>query len=94
MLKQLADWLDDRTGCGALVRTFSDEEHPRRRPLALRASGSALASVFLIQAFTGMLMMTAYSPSSATAWGSVYYINHVMWMGWFIRGCTTSARRP
>ena len=30
--------------------------------------------------------MTAYSPSSATAWGSVYYINHVMWMGWFIRG--------
>ena len=30
--------------------------------------------------------MTAYSPSSSTAWGSVYYINNVMWMGWFIRG--------
>ena len=43
-------------------------------------------SVFLIQAVTGLLMMTAYSPSSSTAWGSVYYISHVMWMGWFIRG--------
>ncbi len=30
--------------------------------------------------------MTAYSPSSSTAWGSVYYINYEMWLGWFIRG--------
>ena len=85
MFKQLADWLDDRTGAGALLRTLSGEEIPggARWRYVL---GSALASVFLIQAFTGMLMMTAYSPSSATAWGSVYYINHVMWMGWIIRG--------
>ncbi len=49
-------------------------------------SGPALAAVFLVQAFTGLLLMTAYSPSSATAWGSVYYINNEMWLGWFIRG--------
>ena len=28
MLNQLADWLDDRTGYRALVRTFSDETIP------------------------------------------------------------------
>ena len=48
--------------------------------------GSTLAAVFLIQALTGVLMMTAYSPSSSTAWGSVFYISNEMWMGWFIRG--------
>jgi quinol-cytochrome oxidoreductase complex cytochrome b subunit/mono/diheme cytochrome c family protein len=85
LFKQFADWLDDRTGAVALLRTLSGEEIPggARWRYVL---GSALASVFLIQAFTGMLMMTAYSPSSATAWGSVYYINHEMWMGWIIRG--------
>ena len=52
MLKQLADWIDDRTGYRALVRTFSDEIIPggaRWRYIF----GSALASIFLIQAFTG-----------------------------------------
>ncbi len=42
--------------------------------------------VFLLQAFTGMLLMTSYSPSSSMAWASVFYISHDMWYGWFIRG--------
>ncbi|MGZ3386327.1 MAG: cytochrome b [Isosphaeraceae bacterium] len=85
MLNQLAAWLDDRTGYLTLVRTFSEEQiqgGARWRYVF----GSTLASVFLIQAVTGVLMMTAYSPSSASAWGSVYYINNIMWLGWFIRG--------
>ena len=49
-------------------------------------SGPALMAVFLVQAFTGLLLMASYSPSSSTAWGSVYYINYEMWLGWFIRG--------
>ena len=85
MLNQLADWLDDRTGYRALIRTFSAEQIPGGARWRY-VFGSTLASVFLIQAFTGVLMMTAYSPSSSSAWGSVYYINNVMWMGWFIRG--------
>ena len=85
MLNQLADWLDDRTGYRPFLRTFSDEQIPGGARWRY-VFGSTLASVFLIQAFTGVLMMTAYSPSSSSAWGSVYYINNVMWMGWFIRG--------
>ncbi|MGZ3334362.1 MAG: cytochrome b [Isosphaeraceae bacterium] len=85
MLNQLAAWLDDRTGYLTLVRTFS-EEQVQGGARWRYVFGSTLASVFLIQAVTGVLMMTAYSPSSASAWGSVYYINNIMWLGWFIRG--------
>ena len=85
MRDQLAEWIDDRTGYRALIRTFSSELIPGGARWRY-VFGSGLASVFLIQAFSGVLLMTAYSPSSASAWGSVYYINNVMWMGWFIRG--------
>jgi ubiquinol-cytochrome c reductase cytochrome b subunit len=30
--------------------------------------------------------MLTYSPSSSTAWGSVYYISEQMQLGWFVRG--------
>lgn len=81
----LADWFDDRTGFRTSLRPLAE------KPLAGGARwryvfGSVLASVFMIQAFSGLMMMTAYSPSSSTAWGSVYYIEKQMWMGWFIRG--------
>ncbi|MGB2611974.1 MAG: cytochrome B6, partial [Isosphaeraceae bacterium] len=78
MLNQLAAWLDDRTGYLTLVRTFS-EEQVQGGARWRYVFGSTLASVILIQAVTGVLMMTAYSPSSASAWGSVYYINNIMW---------------
>ncbi len=42
--------------------------------------------VFLVQAFTGILLMASYSPSSTMAWASVFYISHDVWYGWFIRG--------
>jgi ubiquinol-cytochrome c reductase cytochrome b subunit len=85
LFKQLADWLDDRTGHRALVRTFFEELLPSGSRWRY-VFGSTLASVFLIQAFTGLMMMTAYSPSTSSAWGSVYFINNVLWMGWIIRG--------
>lgn len=68
MLNQLAAWLDDRTGYLTLVRTFSEEQVQGGARLRY-VFGSTLASVFLIQAVTGVLMMTAYSPSSASALG-------------------------
>ncbi len=49
-------------------------------------SGSALTVIFMVQVFTGLLLMTSYSPSSSTAWGSVFFISHEMWGGWFVRG--------
>ena len=85
MLKQITDWLDNRTGALTRLRKSRDMTIPGRAGWRY-VSGPVLTAVFLVQAFTGLLLMSSYSPSSSTAWGSVYHINHDMWLGWFIRG--------
>ena len=85
MIKQLTDWLDDRTGFRDLMKEALDEPIPGGARWRY-VFGSALTVVFMVQVFTGILLMTSYSPSSAMAWASVFYISHQMWGGWFIRG--------
>ncbi len=85
MTNQLSDWFNDRTGYRDIVKSILDE------PLAGGAHlryvfGAALTSTFMIQLATGLLLMLSYSPSSSTAWGSVFYINEQMTLGWVIRG--------
>ncbi len=85
MLNQLADWLDNRTGYKALLHEALEEPIPggaRWRYVC----GSALSTTFMIQVATGLLLMLSYSASSSTAWGSVFYINEKMFLGWVIRG--------
>jgi ubiquinol-cytochrome c reductase cytochrome b subunit len=85
LLKSFWSWLDDRTGLVTSRRAQLDLPLPggaRWRAVF----GPALVGVFLVQAFTGLLLMMSYSPSSSTAWSSVFYIKHDMWLGWFIRG--------
>jgi ubiquinol-cytochrome c reductase cytochrome b subunit len=45
----------------------------------------------VVQFATGVLLMTVYSPSTAAAWGSVWFIQTQMSAGWFIRGLHTFA---
>ena len=42
--------------------------------------------LFVVLAITGVALMTVYSPSVATAWGSVYYLQYVLRGGWMVRG--------
>ncbi len=85
MFKHMADWLDSRTGYKALVHEALEEPIPGGARWRY-VFGSALSSTFLIQLATGLLLMTAYSPSSSTAWGSVWFIQNRMGFGWFLRG--------
>ena len=85
MRKQLADWLDDRTGFRALLREALEEPIPGGARWRY-VFGSALTTTFVLQIVTGLLLMLSYSPSSSTAWGSVYYVSYSMTMGWFLRG--------
>src|SRR6516165_708001 len=48
--------------------------------------GSTLVFVFALQLVTGILLMTAYSPSDTSAWASVHFIQYQMDFGWLIRG--------
>ncbi|HEX8201076.1 MAG TPA: cytochrome b N-terminal domain-containing protein, partial [Isosphaeraceae bacterium] len=82
---RLSAWVDDRTGYKELLHHLLDE------PIAGGARwryvfGSALTGTFLTQAVTGLLLMTSYTPSSSMAWGSVWYIQEQMTLGWVIRG--------
>ena len=48
--------------------------------------GSTLVYTFAIQVITGIFLATAYSPSTTTAWESVYHIQNHMQFGWLVRG--------
>jgi ubiquinol-cytochrome c reductase cytochrome b subunit len=84
-MKASLDWLDQRTGYKKLLHETLFENVPggaRWRYIW----GSTLAFCFTVQVITGLFLWIAYSPSSQTAWESVYFIQHVMWGGWFLRG--------
>jgi ubiquinol-cytochrome c reductase cytochrome b subunit len=85
LLKPFLNWLDDRTGMGPLWRARREEPLPGGARWR-NVFGPALLGIFVVQACTGLLLMLSYSPSSSTAWSSVYYIKNELWMGWFIRG--------
>ena len=72
MPNQFADWLDNRTGYRALVHEALEEPIPGGARWRY-VFGSALSTTFVIQLVTGLLLMLSYSPSSSTAWGSVFY---------------------
>jgi len=80
----LARWLDQRTG---LLTALADAAN---RPVAggvswLKVWPAAIAFMFCVQAITGFFLWVYYSPSAQTAWESVYFIQHHVAGGWFIR---------
>ena len=84
-MKSLFDWLDQRTGYRHLTREALFENIPGGSRWRY-VWGSTLTFTLAIQFITGIALWMAYSPSSQTAWESVYYIQNQMWGGWFLRG--------
>jgi ubiquinol-cytochrome c reductase cytochrome b subunit len=84
-MKAAFDWLDERTGFRGLLHGLLDERIPGGARWRY-VWGSALALAFAVQCVTGIALWMAYSPSAQTAWESVYYVQHVMAGGWFLRG--------
>jgi ubiquinol-cytochrome c reductase cytochrome b subunit len=82
---RLGDWLDARTGHRELLREMLDEPVVGGARWAY-VFGSVLTMVFVVQAVTGLLLMTTYAPSSITAWASVHYISYRLSCGWLVRG--------
>jgi len=85
MMKSIAKWFDERTG----YRDFVHDALYERIPGGSRwryVWGSTLVFTFSVQVITGIFLWMAYSPSSQTAWESVYFIQHEMQGGWLLRG--------
>jgi ubiquinol-cytochrome c reductase cytochrome b subunit len=82
---QFVDWLDNRTGVRSLVKAALYEPIPGGSRWRY-VWGSTLVMAFVTQVITGIFLWMAYSPSTQTAWESVFYIQHEMWGGWLLRG--------
>ena len=84
-VNKILDWLDDRTGYQLLVHEALNEPIPGGARWKY-VWGSTLTFVFVVQIITGFFLWSAYSPSTMTAWESVYYIQNEMSFGWLVRG--------
>lgn len=85
MISALLDWLDDRTGYRELTHAALYEHIPGGSRWRY-VWGSTLVFAFSAQVITGIFLWMCYSPSSQTAWESVYFIQHEMLGGWLLRG--------
>src|SRR5437868_10164400 len=84
-MSRLLDWIDDRTGYRELTRAALYEHIPGGARWRY-VWGSTLVFAFVTQVVTGFFLWMNYSPSSQTAWESVYYIQHHMWRRARLRG--------
>jgi ubiquinol-cytochrome c reductase cytochrome b subunit len=84
-MKPLLDWMDQRTGYRKLVNEALYENVPGGARWRY-VWGSALTFAIFVQFVTGIFLWMAYSPSSNSAWESVYYIQNEMYLGWLLRG--------
>ena len=85
MISSLLNWFDDRTGYRAIMHEALFERIPGGARWRY-VWGSTLVFTFSLQMITGVLLWMAYSPSTKTAWESVYYIQNEMTLGWLVRG--------
>jgi len=84
-MKKIFDWLDNRTGYKKITHEALYENIPGGSRWRY-VWGSTLTFALAIQFITGIFLWMAYSPSSQTAWESVYYIQYEMAGGWLLRG--------
>lgn len=82
---KLIDWLDNRTGIRGLLHAALYEHVPGGARWRY-VWGSTLVACFATQVVTGLFLWMAYSPSTQTAWESVFYIQYQTTAGWLLRG--------
>lgn len=85
MIRAFLTWLDHRTGCNEILHEALYERVPGGARWRY-VWGSTLIFTFVLQVITGIFLWTAYSPSTQTAWESVYYIQTQMTLGNVVRG--------
>ncbi|MBI1900659.1 MAG: cytochrome b N-terminal domain-containing protein [Planctomycetia bacterium] len=84
MIRRFSDWLDARTDYRRFLAHLRGRTLPTG-PSWWFTSASCLFWLLVVQVFTGLLLMTTYSPSTTSAWASVHYIEQSP-AGAFVRG--------
>jgi len=84
-MKTVLHWLNQRTHLVSFCRALLYERIPGGARWRY-AWGSVVLFAFVVQLITGFFLWTNYSPSTQTAYESVYYIQNEMAGGWLLRG--------
>lgn len=83
--EQILAWLDRRTAVVTAARECRWGKTPGT-PWLTSFWPCLILFVFAVQAVTGWVLWTHYSPSTQTAWESVYYLQYQVPLGWLLRG--------
>lgn len=83
--RRITDWLEHRTGLESAVKSFLYEDIPASAGWH-QVFGSVAVFLFLVQAFTGILLAFNYAPTPGEAYNSLKYIITELTGGSLIRG--------
>lgn len=83
--RRLIDWIEHRTGLESAVKNFLFEAIPASSGWP-QVFGSVAVFLFLVQAFTGLLLAFNYAPTPGEAYNSIKYIITELTGGRLIRG--------
>src|SRR5215467_4082833 len=84
-LRAISDWADHRTGIETAIRNFLYEEIPASSGWH-QVFGSVAVFLFMLQAFTGILLAFNYAPTPGDAYNSLRYIITELTGGQLIHG--------
>jgi ubiquinol-cytochrome c reductase cytochrome b subunit len=84
-LRDVAVWLDDRLHLTAIFASTAGHEVPASAGSWFYVFGSATLLCFIIQVITGAMLAFVYIPSTNEAYTSLQYLNHVQFLGWYLR---------
>jgi cytochrome b6 len=85
VVRRTVGWLDERLDLGDLRHFVAEKTVPVHTQKAWYYLGGMTLFLFVVQVFTGILLLLYYRPSSAEAYESVQFIVTQVQFGWLIR---------
>ncbi len=84
-MKSLLAWIDERTGLMPAVCKWLDPPAARRGCCYSRVWPATIGFSLAVQLVTGFFLWMYYSPSTRSAWESVYFLQYEVTGGWLLR---------
>ena len=85
LVQSVFDWLDERYHLTPLIeKNVTKKQVPKTLSWAACFGGLSLLT-FIVQVFTGMLLLMYYKPDPASAWDSITFIKSNVSMGWLVQ---------
>jgi len=85
LARSIYNWFDERYRLTPLLeKNVTKKQVPRTLGWAACFGGLALLT-FLVQVFTGMLLLMYYKPDTNAAWDSVTFVKSNVPMGWLVQ---------